>query len=589
MPTKQAQHLKEIILAQQPTKEQEAAIFAEEQEFLLRASPGSGKTWTSCRRFLWRAENWESKDGGLALLSFTNTAIKEFQAATISAGRRGALSDPHFVGTFDSFVERFIITPFGHLACGTKKRPRLFLAARPGDRKNKKLLVWAKTKDGKTLPIPAWEITPYVEGGKVCFKSSMGSGVFQLDGKQSLTALSAFMALGFYTHNQRNFWASHLLRKFPRITTTIARRFPEIIVDEAQDTGFWLINVLKHLRASGARITLIGDPDQCIYEFSLASASSLADLKATWQLVEKPLNKSFRCNNAIAAAVRQISGNMNFEGCGEPQNEFEKAFVIGDSSVGFQRALAFFREQAKAAGVSESDSAILCRGHEQVAKIRGTVRYLELTGKTKQMAEAAFLRDKKGAFKKAFEITESVLRELVDGEDFWSVVDEQPDSAEAQRVRLAIWGFVRSPESLPSIAMNGKAWMERLKTTMGSLLTILGVKDQPSLGTHFQRRGLDDGQMQLPLFDDHDLFPKIRFDTIHKAKGESIGGVLVVGSKRFYDTLAKEVTSGVESEDKRLGYVAMTRARHLLVIATPSEHLKAYAGFWNDRGFIPAD
>jgi hypothetical protein len=263
--------------------------------------------------------------------------------------------------------------------------------------------------------------------------------------------------------------------------------------------------------------------------------------------------------------------------------------VIGDSSVGFQRALAFFREQAKAAGVSESDSAILCRGHEQVAKIRGTVRYLELTGKTKQMAEAAFLRDKKGAFKKAFEITESVLRELVDGEDFWSVVDEQPDSAEAQRVRLAIWGFVRSPESLPSIAMNGKAWMERLKTTMGSLLTILGVKDQPSLGTHFQRRGLDDGQMQLPLFDDHDLFPKIRFDTIHKAKGESIGGVLVVGSKRFYDTLAKEVTSGVESEDKRLGYVAMTRARHLLVIATPSEHLKAYAGFWNDRGFIPAD
>src|SRR3989304_709163 len=109
------------IMAQNPTDQQRDAIFADELEFLLRAAPGSGKTWTSCRRFIWRGANWPHSAGGLALLSFTNAAIREFQTATIKIGRRDLLSDPNYVGTFDAFVERFIISPFGHIISkGTK-------------------------------------------------------------------------------------------------------------------------------------------------------------------------------------------------------------------------------------------------------------------------------------------------------------------------------------------------------------------------------------------------------------------------------------------------------------------------------------
>jgi type I restriction enzyme R subunit len=87
--------LRDQILAQSPTEEQRKAIFADELEFLLRASPGSGKTWTSCRRFIWRGAKRHGYPGGLALLSFTNTAIREFQAATIKVGRRELLSEPN--------------------------------------------------------------------------------------------------------------------------------------------------------------------------------------------------------------------------------------------------------------------------------------------------------------------------------------------------------------------------------------------------------------------------------------------------------------------------------------------------------------
>ena len=131
MPMSKTENLRTQILAQNPTKQQRAAIFADELEFLLRASPGSGKTWTSCRRFIWRGGNWCHKVGGLALLSFTNAAIREFYEATINVGRRDLLSNPNFIGTFDSFIERFLITPFGHLLTNSNKRPRLFLEPRP--------------------------------------------------------------------------------------------------------------------------------------------------------------------------------------------------------------------------------------------------------------------------------------------------------------------------------------------------------------------------------------------------------------------------------------------------------------------------
>ena len=156
MKIKRPEQLKQVILAELPSGQQYDAIFTPEKEFFLRASPGSGKTWTSCRRFLWSVENSEYQSGGIALLSFTNSAIKEFQKATVATGRCEALTDPNFVGTFDSFVERFIITPFGHLIADKKKCPKLYVGPRPGDWGNYTLKVEVYDKAGVQRPIPAW-------------------------------------------------------------------------------------------------------------------------------------------------------------------------------------------------------------------------------------------------------------------------------------------------------------------------------------------------------------------------------------------------------------------------------------------------
>jgi superfamily I DNA/RNA helicase len=579
------EQLREQILAQNPTGQQRDAIFADELEFLLRASPGSGKTWTSCRRFIWRGANWHHKVGGLALLSFTNTAIREFHEATIEVGRRELLSNPNFVGTFDSFVERFIITPFGHLLYDSRKRPKLFLGPRSGDWNNKKLQGWTENNKGQKYSVPVWEIIPFLnDDGKVGYKASKDFGGKVLEFKWS-NPVSDFFKLGYYTHGQRVYLACKILFGRPHIAQCLSRRFPEIIVDEAQDTNIWLLILLNFLREKGMKVTLVGDPDQCIYEFSMADATSLPALKEKWGIVEKPLSRSFRCNNVIATAVRHISGNADFDGCGEPLNEHCRAFIVRGSDNLFSGCISSFETHLSRAGISQNGSAILCRAHQQLEAIRGVANYNELQGLTKELALAAFHRDVRKDYKKAFRIIEKAIREMIDQPDFWDALDENPEGAAAAEFRLALWRFTKCQEGLPSVGESGTAWIDKLKANLAPLLNKLGIKNIPKLGQKIRRTGLDQLQLALPLFQPQTLFPPIRQATIHQVKGESIDAVLVLGSTKFFNSVVSAIEEGENTEERRLAYVAMTRARHALVLGLPSSHFDKHAAKWVSWGF----
>ncbi|MBT7065145.1 MAG: ATP-dependent helicase [Verrucomicrobia bacterium] len=577
------EELKSLILSQKPTDQQREAIFADDSEFLLRASPGSGKTWTSCRRFLWRAEN-RNGPGGIALLSFTNTAIREFEAASVEIGRRQFLSDPNFVGTFDSFVERFIINTFGHIIPGTTKRPRLFPGERPGDWNNSRLIAWV-SNNGRKLRIPAWLISPRIEAGNIVFDGSFGYGSLRVPTAEAYKTISQLLQYGYYTHSHRAFWAVRILEDHPDIAQLLARRFPEILVDEAQDTNIWLLQVLRYIRQAGSRVTLVGDPDQCIFAFSQASASSLEELRSEWGLKKKPLNQSFRCNDIIAKTVRNISDNTAFIGYGPPQNEQCRAYVIADSSDEYDDSLSFFRAKLKEADIQERNAAILCRGHEQLGKIRGELRFSSFKGKTKRLANIAFLRDVDGEYAKAYEKLVVLLRELCDAPEVWDVLDELPDSTQAQAIKLQLWRFIRSEHGLPSIDLSATDWLTCVRERLAALLSSVGVKSPVKLGHTIKKTGMDTKQMTLPLFEQQAADPAMRHETIHQVKGESIDAIMLIGSKPFYDKVVKAALSNSESEERRLAYVAMTRARHLVVVAVPQNHYAKQKAVWQEWGF----
>lgn len=577
--------LRAAIIAQGPTDQQCNAIFAEDLEFLLRASPGSGKTWTSCRRFIWRAANWSYPVGGLALLSFTNVAIREFKGVTIDVGRSDLLSDPNYVGTFDSFVERYIISPFGHLLTGATKRLRLFPGPRPGDWNNKRLKVWSSGKGGRKIPIPAWELVPYLDDNKARFRSSRAFGQRPL-GDDAKQVAREFLSLGFYTHGQRVFWACKLLFARPHLAKLLARRFPEIIVDEAQDSNAWLLVLLNILRDEGAKITLIGDPDQCIYEFSMADSTSLPTLKKKWGLPERPLSRSFRCNNQIARAASSVSGNRDFTGTGNAENGWRRGFIAKETSEAFSDSLTSFYRLTARAEVGIDSSAIICRAHGQLEALSGKANFTRLRGKTKDLASAAFLRDSRHDFRGASQAVEKILRELTGDDPLWERLETDTSAAEQEAVGLAIWKFVKNPDLLIPVASGAcHSWIDSMRTNMQSLIDEIGVQCDVSLPRHIKSTGLPAEQKELPLFESTREHPTIRQDTIHQVKGESIDAVLVVGSKKFWDSVVAAVKKGNNNEDRRLAYVAMTRARHLLTVALPQSHFNKHRQTWVDWGF----
>ena len=578
-----ADQLLEAILAQKPTDQQREAIFAEELEFLLRAAPGSGKTWTSCRRFIWRAANWPHPVGGLALLSFTNAAIGEFKTATINVGQGYLLSDPNYVGTFDSFVERYILAPFGHLLIGADKRPKLFSGPRPSDWKNAQLKVWTDGRGGQKIPVQAWKVTPYWSGTKPRFKASLTSGDLPLAAANH--AVHELLSLGFYTHEQRVFWARELLSRRPHIAGLLARRFPEIIVDEAQDSNAWLLVLLDFLREKGTRVTLVGDPDQCIYEFSMADATSLPNLKKKWSIPEKSLSQSFRCNNQLAAASRNVGGNVDFTGAGDGTTKWRRAFVVKERSATYSDCLAAFERLVSQAGLSMNSAAVVCRGQEQLESLRGKLNYTKLRGKAKDLATAAFLRDCRHDYPRASQTVDRIVRELTGDDPLWKRIDADPTSHEGMAVASAIWRFVKSPDRLTSVSEVGDTWIRSMRVQVGGLIDEIGVKCDVRLGHHIKATGLSAAQKARPLFESVDDFPAVRQDTIHQVKGESIDAVLVIGKARFWNSVVAGVRSGDNTEDRRLAYVAMTRARHLLVVALPKGHFHKHSKTWVEWGF----
>ncbi|MHA2407540.1 MAG: UvrD-helicase domain-containing protein, partial [Candidatus Ranarchaeia archaeon] len=432
--------------------------------------------------------------------------------------------------------------------------------------------------------IPAWEIIPFRENKKVAFKATKKYGGKTLKFKL-YNPVEEFLKIGMYTHSQRVYLAWRILKDRPHITECISRRFPEIIVDEAQDTNIWLLILLNLLRSKGTKITLVGDPDQCIYEFSMAHATSLEKLKNHWEIPEKPLNQSFRCNNTIAASVRNISGNISFVGCGQNENVHHRPFVMREPSTGLVQFIPAFQKLLIQAGIKQSNSAIICRAHQEIESIRGEANYSNLKGRTKEMSVAAFHRDVRKDYKKAHQIVEKEIRAIVQDPDFWESLDEEPESKSSRRVRLALWKFVKSPDGLPSVSKNGTDWIENLRENLLKLLADIGIANIPKIGGIFKRTGLNANQLTSPLFAPQTLFPPIRQETIHQVKGESIDGVLVLGSAKFFNAAVKAIESNENTEERRLAYVAMTRARKTLLVGLPASHFDKHISSWERWGF----
>ena len=216
----------------------------------MRAAPGSGKTWLVAEEIRRRLESWPDKHTGIAALSFTNVARDEILASV-----RSGLHHPHFVGTIDAFVFHYIVRPFVHIYDSQITEPKL-IPAPVADVLDAKQVWHAKSMSVQVGPnrtdrvhlfrinATGWKDDTAVYSaiyGKARNKANISKEKAKtlLDQKREVWRKSGFMS-----HSDVTFLAAEILRtpKHGRVALDlIRRRFPVLIVDELQDTGYFLV------------------------------------------------------------------------------------------------------------------------------------------------------------------------------------------------------------------------------------------------------------------------------------------------------------------------------------------------------------
>ena len=116
--------------------------------------------------------------------------------------------------------------------------------------------------------------------------------------------------------------AAHLARSFPELSTLERQRFRAVLLDEFQDTSEAQMVLLRSLYAGNdeapveeVRVTAVGDPNQSIYGWRGASATTLASFPSLFADASGPANvlqlsRSWRNDSGILAAANRVSSPL---------------------------------------------------------------------------------------------------------------------------------------------------------------------------------------------------------------------------------------------------------------------------------------
>ena len=188
---------------------QREIVFDKSGKFVVRACPGSGKTYCVVARLARLILNWKKDYQGIAALSFTNVAWQEIEkkyTGEIHIG--GKISFPHFLGTIDSFINRYIFLPHGHLVLKCTGRPTL--VGEPHG-------IWT----GKYFSDSLFDNISYKIDGSLYAINDRIMPPNWVNNENIIRSKKNFNKGGFATQSDANYFAMKILEGFPQIAKAI--------------------------------------------------------------------------------------------------------------------------------------------------------------------------------------------------------------------------------------------------------------------------------------------------------------------------------------------------------------------------------
>jgi len=547
--------------------EQLAIIDAPLEPMSVVACAGSGKTLTAVLRLAEIRKRLGDHRGRIALLSFSNVATDTFRQSYQSLAQDLSLGvgrDRVEIDTLDGFITGNVLRSHAHRTMGATQAA--FLVAGGESFLN------GFTFKTSTYPLNIAKMQVGMRDGAVYFYHANNNQMEELDTGYAAGLVHRLGRTGAYTHNLGRYWCCRVLLEQPAVLRALARRYPHILIDESQDIGTLHQAILEQLIKAGTQVSLIGDPHQGIYEFAGANGKFLTQYGQRAGVTLYELTRNYRSVPAILTLANKLSARADIAERHAPETP-HGAFFIAYKNVEREQLITAFQATVLAAGLRVERSAVLCRGRDLADKLAGNDTPAG-QGIVKGFAQAAILRDKRQDYLGAFKsVTTCIVGLLADPPQSLVAMITQPARyPEARPLRRMIWNFARNPDTgLPSASLTADAkWhpqlLARTKALLGVLEQEFGLASADNLGNKLAKKRLPNA----PLMDCGDLAARqdtrIRVDTVHQVKGESLDAVLYLAAKDHVTALL----SGVDTEVGRIGYVAVTRARNLLWLGVPA-------------------
>jgi DNA helicase-2/ATP-dependent DNA helicase PcrA len=431
----------------------------------------------------------------------------------------------------------------------------------------------------------------------------------------------------------------HVMQQ-PELAATVAGRFDHVLVDEYQDTNRLQAGILLALQPAGAGLTVVGDDAQAIYAFRAAEVRNIFDFPRHFEPPARVLTlaRNYRSTQPILAASNAVIAKAT--------ERFTKDLWSDRRSSARPRLVTVADEAAQARWVADevlrqreeglklTRQAVLFRtGHHSAALelelTRRQIPFVKFGGL--RFLESSHVKDLLSLLRWAqnpqcrlagFRVARLVpglgparaaqLLETMAGADDAAAALQawKPPAAasEAWSALCSTWTALhRCASPWPAELQTALAWyqphLERLHDDARVRRADLDALVRIAAGHASRERFLTELALDPPEASSDEAGPPHRdedyliLSTIHSAKGQEWNAVNILNV--VDGCMPADIATGHASEieeERRLLYVAMTRARDSLNLLVPQRFYVTQQRQWGDRHlyatlsrFIPPD
>jgi DNA helicase II / ATP-dependent DNA helicase PcrA len=421
------------------------------------------------------------------------------------------------------------------------------------------------------------------------------------------------------------FWAEMMAA--PELAEEVGARFDHVLVDEYQDTNRLQADILLAMKPSGAGVTVVGDDAQSIYSFRGATVRNILDFPHhfTQPVRIVTLERNYRStqpileasNAVIAEAKERHSKNLWSDKTSSHRaqlllvpDEAEQARWVAGEVLRQREAGTTLKSQAVLFRTSSHSAALeleLARRNIPFVKFGG-LKFLEAAHVKDVLAVLRFAQNPRGRMA-GFRVTQIIpgigpatATRLLDamGEAAHPLEALQSFEAPAQAREewcgfVALYTQLRDPQvAWPADLELVKSWylpqLERIHDDAPTRK--LDVEQLLRLATAYSSRErflteltldppeVTSDQSGAPHRDEDYLI----LSTVHSAKGQEWKAVHVLNV--VDGCIPSDMATGTEAEleeERRLLYVAMTRAKEHLHLIVPHRFYVTQQGSGGDR------